>query len=121
MQEVLFYTATVTTGVKDVAGNTLTTAYTWSFTTVAVVTALSFANDVIPVLAPCNDCHNHNWTISSTASTYYTNLVNGGYVNAAAYTSSKIYDMLSSGHAGSISTTDKNKILNWMKEGSKNN
>ncbi len=115
------YTATVTTGVRDVAGNTLATTYTWSFTTVAVVTALSFANDVIPVLGLCNNCHTHPWTVSSNSSTYYTNLVNGGYVNPTSYTTSKIYTMLSGGHAGSISTTDKNKILNWMKEGSKNN
>ncbi len=115
------YTATVTTAVKDVAGNALAAIYTWNFTTVTVATALSFANDVIPVLAKCNACHKHGWTTSSTASTYYTNLVNGGYVNSASYTSSKIYDMLNGGHASSISTTDKNKILNWMKEGSKNN
>jgi hypothetical protein len=115
------YTATVTTAVKDAAGNALAATYTWNFTTVTVATALSFANDVIPVLTQCNNCHKHGWTTSTTASIYYTNLVNGGYVNPTNYTSCKIYNMLTSGHASSISTTDKNKILNWMTEGSKNN
>lgn len=116
------YTATVTTGVKDAAGNALAANFTWNFTTIIVSAAgLSFAGDVVPVLALCNNCHTHPWTVSSVASTYYTNLVNGGYVNAAAYTSSKIYVKLNSGHGSGISTADKNKILTWMKEGSKNN
>ena len=115
------YTATVTTGVKDEAGNALAASYTWSFTTIAVAAGLSFAGDVIPVLALCNNCHKHGWTTSAVASTYYTNLVNGGYVNSTDYTQAKIYVMLNGGHAASISAADKNKILNWMSEGSKNN
>jgi hypothetical protein len=95
--------------------------YTWSFTTEAAPTPLSFASDVIPVLALCNDCHRHGWTTSSNASTYYTNLVNAGYVNPTDYTTSKIYVKLNKGHAASISTANKNKILTWMSEGSKNN
>jgi hypothetical protein len=115
------YTATVTTGVMDEAGNALAASYTWSFTTIAVTAGLSFAGDVIPVLALCNNCHKHGWTTSAVASTYYTNLVNGGYVNSTDYTQAKIYVMLNGGHAASISAADKNKILNWMSEGSKNN
>ncbi len=117
------YTATVTTGVKDVAGNALSTAKTWTFTTVAPAPAgMSFATDVVPVLTLCNNCHTHPWTVSSNPSTFYTNLVNAGYVNPASYTSSKIYTKLNGGHPGSaISTTNINKILTWMKEGSKNN
>jgi hypothetical protein len=115
------YTATVTTGVQDAAGNAIAANYTWNFTTITVSAGLSFAGDVVPVLALCNICHTHPWTTSSVASTYYTNLVNGGYVNATAYTSSKIYVMLNSGHASSISAANRNKILTWMNEGSKNN
>jgi hypothetical protein len=101
----------------------LATAKTWSFTTAAAAPAgMSFANDVMPVLGLCNQCHTHPWTVSSVPATFYTNLVNQGYVNPTSYTSSKIYVKLSSGHPGSsISTTDKNKILTWMSEGSKNN
>lgn len=117
------YTVTITTGVKDMAGNSLSAAKTWSFTTVAAAPAgMSFATDVVPVLTLCNNCHTHPWTVSSNPSTFYTNLVNAGYVNPTSYTSSKIYIKLSGGHPGSaISSTDVNKILTWMKEGSKNN
>lgn len=117
------YTATVTTGAKDAAGNAIASNYTWTFTTVATVSLVSFATDVVPVLTLCNNCHTHPWTPSSNASTFYTNLVNQGFVNTASPTSSTMYTKLSGGHPGgtSISTTDKNKILNWFTEGAKNN
>jgi len=115
------YTGTITTGAKDGAGNAMASNFSWSFTTAAA--GLSFANDVIPVLTKCGNCHTHGWTKSTVASTFYTNLVNAGYVNATNYTSSKIYTKLNSGHPGSnnIPTADTDKIINWMKEGSKNN
>jgi hypothetical protein len=77
----------------------------------------------MPVLGLCQNCHTHGWTPSAVASTYFTNLVNAGYVTPASYTSSKLYTKISGGHPGtnSISATETNKILNWMKEGSKNN
>jgi hypothetical protein len=116
------YTVTVTTGVKDVAGNAMASDYTWSFTTVATQVLLSFATDVVPILKLCNNCHTHPWTTSSVASTFYTNLVNGGYINTAAPTSSKIYTKLTGGHPGSnITTADINKILNWYTQGANNN
>jgi hypothetical protein len=117
------YTGTVTTGAKDAAGNSLAANYTWTFTTVATPVLLSFATDVVPVLNLCNNCHTHPWTTSSTPSTFYTNLVNGGYVNTSSPTTSKIYTKLSGGHPGgsSISTADINKVLNWFTEGAKNN
>lgn len=115
------YTATLSAGIKDAAGNQLANEYTWSFTTGGGSTGMSFASDVIPVLNQCNNCHTHPWTTSSVASTYYTNLVNGGYINQSSPTSSLIYTKLSGGHASSISSTDRNKILTWIKEGAKNN
>jgi hypothetical protein len=116
------YTVTVTTGAKDAAGNALAANYTWSFTTLVPVAALSFATDVVPVLNKCNTCHTHNWTTSSNTSTFYANLVSAGYVNAASPTTSKIYTKLNGGHPGSVVTAAEiAKILNWMSEGSKNN
>jgi hypothetical protein len=119
------YTLTVTTGAKDLAGNALAANLVSGFTTVAVVVVVgqSFTKDVMPVLALCQNCHTHGWTPSTVASTYYTNLVNSGYVTPLAYTTSKIYSKLSGGHPGTnnISAAETNKILNWMKEGSKNN
>jgi hypothetical protein len=117
------YTASVTVAAKDAAGNSLTSASTWSFTTTAPVAAgLSFATDVMPVLAKCNACHTHNWTTSSNASTFYTNLVNSNYVNPTTYTTSKIYSKINGGHPGSdLPAADLTKVITWMQQGSKNN
>jgi hypothetical protein len=116
------YTGTITTGAKDASGNALAANYVWSFTTIATTTPLSFAADVVPVLSLCNACHTHPWTTSPVASTFYTNLVNAGYVNPTSPTTSKIYTKLNGGHPGSgVSATDINKILTWMNQGSANN
>jgi len=116
------YTASMSTGAKDVAGNAMVSAMTWTFTT-AGTAGLSFANDVIPVLNMCQSCHNHGWTASSNASTYYTNLVSRNYVKPASYTSSTIYTKIQSGHpgTGAISKANTDKIINWMIQGSLNN
>ena len=116
------YTASISTGAKDMAGNMMMSAMTWNFTT-AGPPGLSFANDVIPVLNMCESCHRHGWTSSSNASTYYNNLVSRGYVKPTSYTSSTIYSKLQSGHpgSGSISKTNTDKIINWMIQGSLNN
>ncbi len=117
------FTATVLSGVKDAAGNSMVSNYTWNFTTVTVSAGVSFATEIMPILALCNNCHMHPWTTSTVASTYYTNLVNGGYVNQTTPTSSRIYTKLNGGHPGgtSISAANINKILSWFTEGAKNN
>ncbi len=123
LTEGTIYSCTVTTGAKDVAGNSLAADYSWTFTTVAAVpSGKSFATDVVPILNLCNTCHTHSWTPSSNASTFYTNLVNSGHVKPATPTSSKIYTKLNGGHPGStVTTAQVNTILTWMTEGSKNN
>lgn len=115
------YTATVTTGVKDAADNSMASNYTWSFTTVAAPAGVSFASEVAPILInKCNGCHTHKWTVSSNASTFYNNLANAGYVSSTNPTSGQIYLMLNSGHASSI-PAERTKVLTWINEGSKNN
>jgi methionine-rich copper-binding protein CopC len=116
------YTVSISTGAKDLAGNAMTVSSTWNFTTTGPP-PLSFAADVIPVLNMCENCHRHGWSPSSTASTYYNNLVSRGYVKPTSYTSSTIYNKLQNGHpgSGSISTANTDKIINWMIQGSLNN
>jgi len=116
------YTASMSTGAKDVAGNMMMSAMTWNFTT-AGTPGLSFATDVIPVLNMCESCHRHGWSSSSNASTYYNNLVSRGYVKPSSYTSSTIYSKLQNGHPGTgyISKANTDKIINWMIQGSLNN
>jgi hypothetical protein len=116
------YTVTATTGIKDLAGNALASNYSWSFTTAAAPSGKSFSADVVPILNQCNTCHTHGWTPSPTASVFYTNLVSKGYVNPTAPTSGKIYVKVSGGHPSStITSVQKNTILTWINEGSKNN
>jgi hypothetical protein len=118
------YTASITTTAKDLAGNALTTATTWTFTTAGTAPAgKSFATDVVPVLAMCNSCHNHGWNTSANASTFYTNLLNAGYIKPSSYTACVMYQRMNNGHVNSayVSSTNFNKIITWMQEGSKNN
>lgn len=119
----LIYTCTISTGVKDITGNSMALTYSWSFTTASSVTGKSFATQVMPILNICNTCHTHNWTPSATASTFYANLVNSGHVNPTTPTSGRIYSMLNGGHpsGSAVSAAQITTILTWVSEGSKNN
>jgi hypothetical protein len=117
------YTITISTGVKDAAGNSLASVYSASFTTQAQ-TGKSFSVDVAPILNKCNTCHTHGWTPSSNASSFYSNLVSKGYVNTTTTTSGKIYQKVNGGHpsgTSTVSTQEKNTVITWILEGSKNN
>lgn len=117
------YTFTITTGVKDSSGNSLAAVYTTSFTTQSP-TGKSFSADVVPILNKCNTCHTHGWTPSSNASSFYSNLLSKGYINTTTPTSGKIYQKVNGGHPSStttVSTQEKNTLLTWIIEGSKNN
>jgi hypothetical protein len=117
------YNVNLTTGIKDLAGNALASTYSWSFTTKFAAAGKSFSADVVPVLILCNTCHTHGWTTSSNASSFYTNLLNQGYINLSSPASGKIYNKLTGGHPSNntVSQEQKTTVLTWINEGSKNN
>ena len=121
------YTATITTGAKDIAGNALATNTVRTFTTAGTAPVVySFVNDALPVIKSCNQgCHSHNWLPVATtpASTYYTTLLNGNYIIPSSYLTSTIYVRMNNGHIPTsyISAANIAKIKNWMIQGSLNN
>jgi hypothetical protein len=83
------YTVTITTGVKDAAGNALASNYSWTFTTVTVAPVVSFASQVLPVLQnkcmPCHGATNPMAGISITNYTTVSNLSNAQLDNSGMY------------------------------------
>jgi hypothetical protein len=88
---------------------------------VPVVNNVSFSTQVAPIFAEkCVSCHD-NQAPKLTADVAYSQLV-PGYVNTASPESSKIYVNASSGtHYAKVSAAQAALILEWIKEGAKNN
>jgi len=75
------YTATITTGVKDLAGNALATSYIWSFKTASVIDVTApVVSSVVPVNAAT--------TASTTtkASVTFSEAMNVSTINASSFT-----------------------------------
>ncbi len=69
----IVYTATITTGATDAAGNALPSTKTWSFTTVVVAPVVSFASQVMPILQNrCMPCHGASSPSAGISITNYT-------------------------------------------------
>ena len=68
----MVYTASITTGATDLAGNAIATTKTWSFTTVTVAPVISFATQVLPILqSKCMPCHGANSPSAGISITNY--------------------------------------------------
>jgi len=85
----MVYTASITTGATDLAGNAIATAKTWSFTTAPAVAVISFATQVLPILqSKCMPCHSGTSPSGGKTITNYTTvsaLTNSQIDNSGMY------------------------------------
>lgn len=106
------YTATITTGVKDVAGNAIVSNYSWSFTTAATVSGVSFASQVFPIVQnKCMPCHSGSSPSSGISLTSYTQVkaIGSSLDNPGMYTKM------------GVTAAEQTLIKTWLAQGSLNN
>jgi hypothetical protein len=109
----MVYTATITTGAKDAAGNAITSSKVWSFTTVASAPAVSFANDVLPILqSRCMPCHG---ATSPTAGISITNYSTVSKLSNSQLDNSSMYPKLGT------TAAEQATIKAWIAAGRPNN
>ena len=106
------YTATITTGAKDAAGNAIASNYTWSFTTVAAVVLTSYATQISPIVtAKCMPCHGATSPSAGISLTNYTQVkaIGTRLDNPGMY--SKM----------GVTAAEQLLIQTWLSQGSLNN
>ena len=88
---------------------------------VAPVNDVKFAQDIVPIFAAkCIACHSTQTPVMK-ADVAFAQIV-PNYVNTTTPADSKIYTVPTSGtHGGSVSAAQAALILQWIKEGAKNN
>jgi hypothetical protein len=109
----LVYTATITTGAKDAAGNSLVSNYTWSFTTITVAPVVSFASQVLPILqSKCMPCHGAS---SPSAGKSITNYATVSVLSNAQIDNSGMYPKMG------VTPAEQAIIKAWIAAGRLNN
>ena len=91
--------------------------------------AVSFSGDLVPIFnASCNSsgCHDAVPTKNPalTADKAYNALMNGGYVNLIVPANSRIYLSVKENSmpiGGTLTSAEKQKILDWIRNGAPNN
>jgi len=107
------YTATITTGALDAAGNAIATTKTWSFTTIVTAPVVSWATQVWPIIqSKCTPCH------GSSGGSGGVNM--GSYAQVAAMSNSAIDNP---GMYTKLGTTaaEQTIIKAWIAAGKLNN
>jgi len=90
-------------------------------------TNISFSKDIVPIFTTnCSGCHSATGQSPdlSSANSIYTNIVTAGLVDTTAAATSSIYKTINSGAmppSGKLSSKNDTLILNWIKQGAKNN
>jgi hypothetical protein len=88
---------------------------------------VSFSGDVQAIFDKnCNspDCHGGNHQPSLTTEDAYNSLITGGFINTTVPTESILYKVVNSGEmppTGALSSSDQQKILDWIRLGAPNN
>jgi len=110
----LVYTATITTGAKDAAGNAIAAAKTWSFTTLVAAPVLtSWATQVWPIIqSKCTTCH------GTTGGSAGINM--GTYAQVSALSNAQI-DNSGMFSKGGVTAAEKLIIQAWVTQGKLNN
>ena len=108
------YTATVTTGAKDAAGNAIAAAKTWSFTTLtAAPAATSWSTQVWPIIqSKCTVCHG--------ASGGSAGINMGSYAQVSALSNTQIDNAGMYTKMG-VTAAEKAIIQAWIAQGKLNN
>ncbi|WP_372642594.1 Ig-like domain-containing protein [Ancylomarina sp.] len=116
------YTCTITKEAADLAGNTIENQHVWSFTTIPET--ISFNEGIQPIFKAqnCISCHNASRNPDLRNSNAYNSLINGQFVDATNPEGSRIVEMLNGSYHKDFTTQkDKQLILDWIKQGAKNN
>jgi hypothetical protein len=107
------YTATITTGAKDLAGNALAASKVWSFTTLAPVAVTSWSTQVWPIIqSKCTVCH------GLTNGSGGINM--GSYAQVSALSNTQIDNSGMYSKLG-VTAAEQAIIKAWIAEGKLNN
>ena len=108
----LVYTATITTGAKDAAGNAIASSYSWNFTTVAPVVLTSFATQISPIVTgKCMPCHGATGPSAGISLTNYAQVKAIG----ARLDNTGMYSKMG------VTAAEQALIQSWILQGSLNN
>jgi len=115
------YTCIVTSQVKDLAGNQLANNLEWSFTTVSDIIGFTEIIQPIFVVQNCISCHNTSRD-PNLKDDAFNSLTNGQFVDVNNPEGSRIVEMLNGEyHNAFTSKKQKRLILEWIKQGAKDN
>jgi hypothetical protein len=84
--------------------------------------SVKFSRDIRPILIPCAACHDGP-NKPNLQDNPYQSLKSANYLNVANPAQSKLYVTLKTetSHSSKVSPTQMQKILQWIKQGARNN